>query len=145
MLQEFLIRPFNDSLRQVTDNVRIQVHNSKKSPEPFTVCSFLNKHNRKILTAVEKLSCQDQFFWKELVLVFSLMFRLPQVDAFSYMYPVSYIRNLNIISTLNNKLDISNSLLYTVEKKSVKLTSFRHELLNSMRNPARLSLTPLFV
>ena len=109
----------------------------------FLFCSFLNKHNRKILTAVEKLSCQDQFLWKELVLVFSLMFRLPQVDAFSY--PVSYIRNLNIISTLNNKLDISNSLLYTVEKKSVKLTSFRHELLNSMRNPARLSLTPLFV
>ena len=71
------------------------------------------------------------------------MFRLPQVDAFSD--PVSYISVLNIISTLNNKLDISNSLLYTVEKKSVKLTSFRHELLNSMRNPARLSLTPLFV
>ena len=117
----------------------------KNLHKPFTVCSFLNKHNRKILTAVEKLSCQDQFLWKELVLVFSLMFRLPQVDAFSYMYPVSYIRNLNIISTLNNKLDISNSLLYTVEKKSVKLTSFRHELLNSMRNPARLSLTPLFV
>ena len=143
MLQKFLIPPFNNSLRQVTDNVRPQVHNSKTSQQAFLFCSFLNKDNRKILTAVEKLSCQDQFLWKELVLVISLMFRLPQVDAFSY--PVSYIRNLNIISTLNNKLDTSNSLLCTVEKKSVKLTSFRHELLNSMRNPARLSLTPLFV